>query len=116
MYVIGDVKTWDFLAFYAIDEDIIAVSASPSRQKQFQVVRESFRLQCQPVMKDLVAGKWNIPLLYKLIRKLNKSGCYKDLVKTLHPEMNIPDVIWMDREKGSFVTNNSDDDDDENAT
>lgn len=33
MYIMGDPKSWDFIAFYAFDNDILAVSASPSRQK-----------------------------------------------------------------------------------
>lgn len=56
MYIMGDVNSWDFIAFYAFDTDIVAVSASPSRQKEFQVLRECFRLQCLPDFKDLVAG------------------------------------------------------------
>lgn len=66
-------------------------------------------------MKSLVTNEWTIPLLYKLILKLNKSGCYKDLIHTLHPEMNVADVIWMDREGGSFVDNTTDNENDEIA-
>lgn len=33
MYIIGDVKKWDFIAFYALNDDIIATSATPSKQK-----------------------------------------------------------------------------------
>lgn len=44
MFVMGDVDKWDFIAFYGNEDDIIAVSASPSRQKEFQVIREAFRL------------------------------------------------------------------------
>ena len=54
MYIIGDPKAWDFIAFYADEEDIIAVSATPSRQKEFQVMRESFRLQCAPYLDSII--------------------------------------------------------------
>lgn len=39
MYVMGDVKSWDFLAFYALNDQIQAVSATPSRQREFQLIR-----------------------------------------------------------------------------
>jgi len=39
MYVMGDAKSWDFIAFYALEDEIVAVSASPSKQKEFQVLR-----------------------------------------------------------------------------
>lgn len=54
MYIIGSPKDWDFIAFYTDGEDIIATCASPSRQREFQVIREAFRLQCMPVMEDMI--------------------------------------------------------------
>lgn len=78
VYIMGSVTDWDFIAFYAEEDAIVAVSATPSKQKEFQVFRESFRLQCSPELPDMARGKWTTPLLYKLIRKLNKSACYKD--------------------------------------
>ena len=56
-------------------------------------------------MRDVVSGVWNVPLLYKLIRKLNKSACYKDEIRKLDSSMNIADVIWMQRDQGTYVRN-----------
>jgi hypothetical protein len=33
MFIIGEVDKWDFLTLYGLDDEIIAVSATPSRQK-----------------------------------------------------------------------------------
>jgi lipocalin len=32
-YIMGSVEDWDFVVFYADDDNIVGVSASPSRQK-----------------------------------------------------------------------------------
>lgn len=74
-------------------------------------MRESFRLQCAPQLDKIIKQEWTIAQIYKLIRKLDKSGCYKDLIHTLDPEQNIAEVIWMQREKGSYVTNLKQDED-----
>ena len=47
---------------------VTAASASPSRQKELQVLRESFRVNCIPEIKDFIEGKENIPSLYRNIR------------------------------------------------
>ena len=48
MYILGSVENWDFIALYALDDIIVGTSASPSKQKEFQVIRESFRLGITP--------------------------------------------------------------------
>ena len=103
MLILGDPETWDFVAVYGFQDEIIAVSATPSRQKEFQVFREAFRLQSAPQLMPLAKEEWNIPLIYKLIRKLDKSGCYKEIIRQQDPSANYSEVIWMQRDKGSFV-------------
>jgi len=36
------------------------VSASPSRAKQINIMREAFRINCVPMFEDLVSGYWSI--------------------------------------------------------
>ena len=40
---IGSIEDWDFLNLYASETQIIGVAASPSRQRDFQVIREAMR-------------------------------------------------------------------------
>ena len=33
MLILGSIKDWDFIALYEIDDVVVGVSASPSKQK-----------------------------------------------------------------------------------
>jgi len=54
MYVLGSIKDWDFLIVYAKNSKIYSCVASESRQREFQIMREAFRLQCEPEFDSMV--------------------------------------------------------------
>jgi len=66
--LIGSIEKWDFIAFYSLGSKVRGVSASPSRAKQINILREAFRINCVPMFEDLVSGYWSIENLEKLVR------------------------------------------------
>lgn len=51
MLIMGSVEDWDFLAIYAMGDQVKAVSGSPSRSKQISIMREAFRVNCMPAFQ-----------------------------------------------------------------
>lgn len=66
--MIGSIEKWDFIAIYSLGSKVRGVSASPSRAKQINIMREAFRINCVPMFEDLVSGYWSIENLEKLVR------------------------------------------------
>lgn len=47
--LIGDIDKWDFITIYALGSKVKAISATPSRARQLNVMREAFRVNCVPM-------------------------------------------------------------------
>lgn len=53
IHVIGDVKNWDFLAFYSYDEQVLAAVSSGSQKNAINTITEALRLEIMPLLTDI---------------------------------------------------------------
>jgi hypothetical protein len=59
MMIVGSIEDWDFITIYALGSKVKGVSASPSRARQLNVLREAFRVNCMPMFEELINGYWS---------------------------------------------------------
>lgn len=73
-FTVGDVEKWDFITYLALDGNVtlfihskvLAVAGSP--HKRMMIMKEAFRLEIVPIMKEIVYNKCTPEKIELLIR------------------------------------------------
>ncbi|CAD8050095.1 unnamed protein product [Paramecium sonneborni] len=101
VHIEGDLKKWDFIIYYGMNDFVVGAVGTPSKQNRVAIVNEGIRCKNLPFMSDLKNGKYSTKDIETAVRKIKKSGCYKNTLYKFRydivPEYN----LWTFRDNMS---------------